>query len=116
MESEGVSVNLEGRVQKLEKIIDPQGEAKPDWWIISRIAQEMGQSDFRYKKIGIHCYLKNDLFTLRGTIREKGKEYLVKRSWIFGISVINKKPENQISFKDMISRLKRIGRSQNPND
>ena len=32
------------------------------------------------------------MFTLSGTIKEKGVEYLVKRSWLFGISVVNKKP------------------------
>jgi len=51
-------------------------------------------SEFGYEKIGIYCSLKNDSFTLRGTIREKGIEYLVKRSWLFGISVVNKKPKN----------------------
>ncbi|MFQ6083376.1 MAG: hypothetical protein ACE5WD_08455 [Candidatus Aminicenantia bacterium] len=69
-------------------------------------------SEFIYKKIGISCSLKNDMFTLRGTIREKGVEYLVKKSWLFGINVINRNPHNQISFKDMMSRLKRIGQSK----
>jgi hypothetical protein len=69
-------------------------------------------SEFRYSKIGIFCSLKNDVFTLRGTIKEGGTEYLVKNAWIFGISVINRKPQNQISFKDMVSRLKRIHQSQ----
>ena len=68
-------------------------------------------SSFRYKKIGIFCSLQNDVFTLRGTIREKGKELLVKKDWIFGISVVNAKPENHISFKDMLNRLNRIGKS-----
>jgi hypothetical protein len=69
-------------------------------------------SEFGYEKIGIYCSLKNDMFTLRGTIREKGVEYLVKRSWLFGISVVNKKTRNRIRFKDMTSRLKRIGQSE----
>jgi len=69
-------------------------------------------SEFRYSKIGIFCSLKNDVFTLRGTVKEDGTEYLVKNAWIFGISVINRKPQNQISFKDMVSRLKRIHQSQ----
>lgn len=68
-------------------------------------------SSFRYKKIGIFCSLQNDVFTLRGTIKEKGKELLVKKDWIFGISVVNAKPENHISFKDMLNRLNRIGKS-----
>ena len=69
-------------------------------------------SEFGYAKIGIFCSLKNDMFTLRGTIREKGVEFLVKRSWLFGISVVNKKTRNRIRFKDMMSRLERIGQSE----
>lgn len=68
--------------------------------------------EFRYDKIGIYCSLKNDMFTLRGTIHRKGTEYLVKGSGLFAINVVNKQPRNQIRFKDMLSRLKRIGRSQ----
>jgi len=74
---------------------------------LTRFIQEFG-----YKKIGIFCSLKNDIFTLRGTIKKKGVEYLVQRSWLFGISVVNKKPRNRIRFKDMMDRLKRIGRSE----
>lgn len=66
--------------------------------------------NFRYQKIGISCSLKNDIFTLNGTIREKGNEYLVKGSWLFGINVVNKMPRNTIRFKDMLDRLKRIGK------
>ncbi len=72
--------------------------------------------EFGYKKIGIFCSLKNDIFTLSGTIKEKGVEYLVKRSWLFGISVVNKKPRNRIRFKDMMDRLKRIGQSEKASD
>jgi len=72
--------------------------------------------EFGYKKIGIFCSLKNDIFTLSGTIKEKGVEYLVKRSWLFGISVVNKKPRNKIRFKDMMDRLKRIGQSEARSD
>jgi len=68
-------------------------------------------SSFRYKKIGIFCSLKNDNFTLRGTIKENGKEILVKKDWIFGISVVNAEPDNLISFQDMMNRLQRIGKS-----
>ena len=68
--------------------------------------------EFHYEKIGIFCSLKNDIFTLRGTIKEKGTEYLVKKSWLFGISVINRDPQGKISFKEMLGRLKRIGSSR----
>jgi hypothetical protein len=69
---------------------------------------------FRYAKIGIVSTLRNDTFTLNGTIHEKGLEYLVKRPGLFGIDVINRMPGTKISFKDMMSRLARIGRSESP--
>ncbi len=48
-ENEGTFVNLEGRIQKFEKVIEPLGEAKPDWWIISQLALRMGNKNFQYK-------------------------------------------------------------------
>ncbi len=64
---------------------------------------------FRYDRIGIRSTLKNDTFTIDGTIVENGVEYLVKRPPLFGISVINRNPGKTIGFKDMMSRLKRVG-------
>jgi hypothetical protein len=96
-----------GAVNSLSILSSGEASAVPAKSGLTRIISEFG-----YEKIGIFCSLKNDIFTLRGTIQEKGIEYLVKRSWLFGISVVNKKPRNRISFKDMVSRLKRIGRSQ----
>jgi len=46
----GTFTNTEGRIQKLNKVIEPLGEAKPDWWIISRLAQKMGYGGFNYKR------------------------------------------------------------------
>ncbi|MHB8053998.1 MAG: hypothetical protein ACYDH3_01925 [Candidatus Aminicenantales bacterium] len=67
---------------------------------------------FNYSRIGISCSLKNDVFTLQGTIVEGGIQYLVRRAAFFGIDVINGNPVNQISFKDMLERLKRVGQNQ----
>ncbi len=49
-ETEGIFVNGEGLVQKFQKVIDPLGEAKPDWWILSQLAQRMKIKGFDYKK------------------------------------------------------------------
>ncbi len=49
-ETEGTCCNLEGRIQKLNRVIKPVGEAKPDWWIISQLAQRMGYPGFAYKR------------------------------------------------------------------
>ncbi len=64
--------------------------------------------DYNYSKIGIHLELKNDYFTLRGTIHEGDTEYFIKRSGLTGINVVNQNPNNRIRFDDMMLRLERI--------
>jgi hypothetical protein len=67
---------------------------------------------FRYQKLGIVSTLRNDTFTLNGTIHEGGIEYLVKKPALFGISVVNREPGKVISFKEMTGRLRRVGQSE----
>jgi len=50
-EVEGTSINGEGRIQKFKRIIEPVGEAKPDWWIVCQLAQRMGAKNFSFKSI-----------------------------------------------------------------
>lgn len=64
---------------------------------------------FPYKKIGIKANLENDVFTVNGTIKEGGIEYMIKRGSFSGVDIINQNPDNRISFKDMLKRIKRIG-------
>ncbi len=64
--------------------------------------------EFPYEKIGFESGLKNDVFTVRGIIREDGVEYLVKRRLWGGINVINRNPDNRIGFSDMVERAKRV--------
>ena len=47
-ETDGVCVNTERRVQRLRAAVPPPGEAKPDWWIVSRIARRMGIPGFDF--------------------------------------------------------------------
>lgn len=65
-------------------------------------------SEFRYSRLGMACSLHNDRFRLQGTIHEGGTEYLVRRTLFGGIDVINRNPDNEISFKDMRERVERI--------
>lgn len=41
-EKDGTFTNTERRVSAVNKIIEPIGEARPDWWIIQEIAKRMG--------------------------------------------------------------------------
>jgi len=49
VERDGTHTYVDRRVQKINKVIEPPGEAKPDWWIICQIAEKMGYKDkFNY--------------------------------------------------------------------
>lgn len=67
---------------------------------------------FPYERIGIKASLENDVFRINGTVKEGGKEYLVKRSSFSGVNVVNQNPDNRISFKDMVKRIKRVTSSK----
>jgi len=48
-EKDGTFTNSERRVQRVRKAIEPAGEAKPDWRIISEIARRMGAMGFDFE-------------------------------------------------------------------
>jgi formate dehydrogenase alpha subunit len=53
VEREGVHAWVDRRVQKINKVIDPPGEAKPDWQITCQIAEKMGfKKHFDFKSSG----------------------------------------------------------------
>jgi hypothetical protein len=68
--------------------------------------------EFPYKKMGVRASLQNDVFKINGTIKEGNTEYLVKRGSFSGVNVINQNPDNRVSFKDMVKRMKRVTSSK----
>jgi formate dehydrogenase alpha subunit len=48
MERDGTFTNTERRVQWLQPVVDPPGDARPDWWIVCQVAQRMGGKGFDY--------------------------------------------------------------------
>ena len=67
-------------------------------------------NEFPYRAIGFQCTLQNDVFKINGLIKEDGVEYIVRKPFLAGINVINRNPDNYISFKDMLERLRRVVR------
>jgi len=67
--------------------------------------------EFPYEKIAIQASLENDVFRIDGPLKEGDKVYLVKRSGFSGVNVVNQDPDRQISFKDMMKRIKRVTES-----
>lgn len=47
-ETDGTFTNSERRIQRVRRAVTPQGKAKPDWWIISALANRMGIPGFEY--------------------------------------------------------------------
>lgn len=50
-ESEGTIINSEGRVLMVRKATGEYMEAKPDWWILTKIAEKMKKGTMKYKDI-----------------------------------------------------------------
>ena len=48
-ETDGVQANTERRVQRLRAAVPSHGVSKPDWWIISGIAKELGIPGFEFE-------------------------------------------------------------------
>ena len=53
VEREGVYAYIDRRVQKINKLVEPPGEAKPDWWIICQLGKKMGyEKQFNFNSAG----------------------------------------------------------------
>ena len=72
--------------------------------------------EYPYREIGLTCTLVEGRITLRGTIFEEDLEFLVRKPGLIGIDVINRNPENEIDFTDMLERFRRINKKGGEND
>jgi hypothetical protein len=97
-------------VEAVENIARIGGGQSPFVGLAGNIASFF--KEFTYDKIGIRAVLENDVFKINGAVKEGGVEYLVKRGGIPGVDVINLNPANQISFKDMVKRIRRVTESK----
>jgi assimilatory nitrate reductase catalytic subunit len=50
-EKDGTVTNSERRISRQRTFLSPAGEAKPDWWAISQVAQRLGFSGFDYPDV-----------------------------------------------------------------
>ncbi len=48
-ETDGSQTNTERRVQRLRAAVPPQGEARPDWWIVAQIGRRLGIPGFDWE-------------------------------------------------------------------
>jgi len=93
-------------VKAVDNIAQIGGGTSPFMGLAGQFARFF--KEFPYTKIGIHASLQNDVFRINGTVKEGGTEYLVKRGSFSGINVVNRNPDNQVRFKDMVKRIQRV--------
>ncbi|MBI4829989.1 MAG: hypothetical protein HY801_00210 [Candidatus Lindowbacteria bacterium] len=69
--------------------------------------------EFKYRKIGFYCSLKNDNFRMKGKVVQGETEYFVKGIMLGpSINVINRNPGQTVSFKSMLERISRVKREK----
>ena len=110
VKTKGISQKIS--VKAVENIAQIGGGQSPFMGLAGAFASLFKK--FPYEKIGIRASLENDVFTVNGTIKEDGIEYLVKRGGFSGVNIVNQNPDNRVSFKDMVKRIKRIGSKGGP--
>ena len=64
--------------------------------------------NFPYSTIGLKAALKNNLFSICGLYKKGNKDYIVKKGFLFGVSVVNMNKNNSISWEDMVERIRRV--------
>jgi len=76
VEREATHTWIDRRVQKINKVVDPPGEAKPDWWIICQLAERMGFKDkFNFSSSGeIFEEIRNCVPQYKGITYERLKK------------------------------------------
>ncbi len=52
VETEGVYVNAEGRIQGCAEAVKPAGDARPGWWILTQLAKKLKAKNLNYSKTG----------------------------------------------------------------
>ena len=76
-ETDGYYANTERRIQRVRAAVPPAGQAKPDWWIVSQIAQRMGFQGFDFSSpkevFNELCHVSATYHGIDWDIAEKGE-------------------------------------------
>ena len=86
-EEEGIYINAEGRVQAAEKLIDPLGDARPDWWVFTQLSQKLKEEGWKYKKVS---EVWNDLRKRTSSLKDLNTVHIKKSNQNFLPRVANR--------------------------
>jgi formate dehydrogenase major subunit/formate dehydrogenase alpha subunit len=69
-ESAGTTITAQGRIAAYAQVVEPPGLARPDWWIMSRIAERMGRPKPAYGDVAaVQAEIRKHLKTFPETKR-----------------------------------------------
>ncbi|GEM78087.1 nitrate reductase [Vibrio superstes NBRC 103154] len=89
-EKSGTVTNSERRISRQRRILPSPGEAKPDWWIISQVAQKMGFKEaFDY----IH---EGEIFSEYAKLTTLGNDNLERDLNLIGLTQLDDKGYSQL--------------------
>lgn len=93
-EYDGTYTNIEGRVQRAFKAINPVNEAKPVWLMLSELASTMGAKDFNYSSW-------TDIFKEITLTIDHYSELAIDKVSEAGGQIVKKRAKAKIKLKDL---------------
>lgn len=75
---------------------------------IGNILDKLGFADYKYVIMGLHAKLENDFITLRGAVREKGKELFMKGGGLKRLEIVFPNVDRRVPFKKFMSSFKGV--------
>ncbi len=79
-EEEGIYINAEGRIQAAEKLIEPLGDARPDWWVLTQLSRKLRKEGWTYKKVS---EVWNDLRKRTSSLKDFSSAHVKKSNQNF---------------------------------
>jgi formate dehydrogenase (NADP+) alpha subunit len=106
-EKDGTYTNMGMTVQRLNKVIQPVGDAKPDWQIICELAREMGQA---YSYVSPKDVL-NEIESIVPIYAGINYDRLKRKEFYWVSSVVDKSKQMKYTFRGIQPKLSGIKKS-----
>ncbi|MDR4498859.1 MAG: hypothetical protein MRK02_13220 [Candidatus Scalindua sp.] len=70
---------------------------------IGTVLETVGLTNYRYSVMGLHAVLKNDYITLRGAVREGGKDLFMKGAGLKKLEIVFHDANKKIPYKKFVT-------------
>ncbi|MDR4503299.1 MAG: hypothetical protein MRK01_00725 [Candidatus Scalindua sp.] len=73
---------------------------------IGNVLEKFGLTNYKYAVMGLHAKLENDYITLRGAVREGGKDLFMKGAGLKKLEIVFYDANKKIEFKNFMNSFK----------